>query len=118
MKTAISKIDSFVTKDGSMIQELMHPGVHGNANQSLARAIIEQNATTALHKHLDSEELYHITSGAGRMTLGGDVFTVQAGDTILIPPGTPHRITNTGAEPLTILCACAPPYSHADTVLL
>jgi mannose-6-phosphate isomerase-like protein (cupin superfamily) len=92
--------------------------VHGNANQSLARAVIEPNVTTALHKHLETEELYHITAGTGRMTLGDEVFPIRAGDTILIVPGTPHRIANTGVKPLTLLCACALPYSDDDTVLL
>jgi mannose-6-phosphate isomerase-like protein (cupin superfamily) len=92
--------------------------VHGNTNQSLAWAVIEPNVTTALHKYLAAEELYHITSGTGRMTLDDEVFPVDTGDTILISPGTPHRITNTGVEPLTLLCTCAPPYSDGDTVLL
>jgi mannose-6-phosphate isomerase-like protein (cupin superfamily) len=37
---------------------------------------------------------------------------------VVIPPGTPHQVRNTGDEPLTLLCCCAPPYSDADTVLL
>jgi mannose-6-phosphate isomerase-like protein (cupin superfamily) len=43
---------------------------------------------------------------------------VQAGDTVCITPGTPHRIRNTGGETLVILCACAPAYAHEDTELL
>jgi mannose-6-phosphate isomerase-like protein (cupin superfamily) len=43
---------------------------------------------------------------------------VQVGDTVCIPPGTPHCVENTGTEPLRILCACAPPYAHDDTELL
>jgi mannose-6-phosphate isomerase-like protein (cupin superfamily) len=43
---------------------------------------------------------------------------VVAGDTVLIPPGTPHRIENTGTGELKILCACAPAYAHGDTELL
>jgi mannose-6-phosphate isomerase-like protein (cupin superfamily) len=36
----------------------------------------------------------------------------------VIPPGTPHKLRNTGAEPLKLLCCCAPPYSHEDTFML
>ena len=36
----------------------------------------------------------------------------------MIAPGVPHKLWNTGAEPLVLLCCCAPPYSHEDTVLL
>jgi mannose-6-phosphate isomerase-like protein (cupin superfamily) len=52
------------------------------------------------------------------MTLGGERFAVAAGDTVLIPPGTPHRVEALGHEPLRILCACSPAYSHDDTELL
>ncbi len=52
------------------------------------------------------------------MTLGSESFTVKPGDTVCIPPGTPHNIANTGGAELRILCCCAPAYSHNDTDLL
>jgi mannose-6-phosphate isomerase-like protein (cupin superfamily) len=39
------------------------------------------------------------------------------GDCIVIPPGVEHQLTNTGREPLRLLCCCSPPYSDEDTVL-
>ncbi len=118
MKTTYTEVTAYVTKDGSTIRELMHPAVHGNSRQSLAEAVVEPGALTALHRHAKTEEIYHITAGSGMMTLGGARFTVAAGDTICIEPGTPHCIANTGAVPLKILCACAPAYAHEDTELL
>ncbi len=118
MKHLRSKIKAFTTKDGSIIRELMHPSVHGNLNLSLAEAVVPVGTTTQLHRHGRSEEIYHITAGEGLMTLGHEAFTVQAGDTVCIPPGTLHKIANTGAGDLKILCSCAPAYSHDDTELL
>ena len=118
MRTAYSSIEPYVTKDGSEIRELMHPSVHGNRNQSLAEATVPPGMKTALHRHRLTEEIYHITSGAGMMTLGGEQFAVVVGDTVCIAPGTPHCIKNTGEAPLRILCACSPAYSHDDTELL
>ena len=118
MKTRYTEVPAYVTKDGSTIRELMHPGVHDNRNQSLAEAIVAPGTRTVLHRHRASEELYHVTAGTGRMTLGEETFDVAPGDTIAIAPGTPHCIRNTGAEPLRILCCCSPAYSHADTDLL
>jgi mannose-6-phosphate isomerase-like protein (cupin superfamily) len=40
------------------------------------------------------------------------------GDSIAIPPGTPHCLENKGSQALHILCCCAPAYSHDDTELL
>jgi mannose-6-phosphate isomerase-like protein (cupin superfamily) len=108
----------YVTKDGSEIRELMHPSVHGNRRQSLAEATVAPGAQTALHMHRITEEIYHFTAGCGMMRLGSETFSVATGDTIIIPPGTPHCVDNTGDGPLKILCACAPAYSHDDTFLL
>lgn len=118
MKTEYAAIPPFITRDGSEIRELMHPSTHAVRHQSLAEATVAPGAVTRLHRHRNSEELYHVTAGRGRMTLGERVFDVIVGDTVCIPPGTPHCIENPGTEPLRILCACAPPYAHDDTELL
>ena len=116
--TRYDDAEAYVTKDGSIIRELMHPDHHGARAQSFAEAIVGPGITTELHLHRLSEEIYHITQGAGRMRLGADTLDVSAGDTIVIRPGTPHCITNMGAVPLKIICACSPAYSHDDTKLL
>lgn len=116
--THYRNINPFTTKDGSVIRELMHPRQHGNLNQSLAEAIIGIKQETRLHKHICSEELYHITQGQGLMTLGGKTFEVETGDTIQIKPGTEHKIRNIGNQELVILCCCSPAYDHEDTELL
>jgi len=118
IKTEYATIQPFITKDGSRIRELMHPHKHGNKQQSLAEATVPVGYKTKLHKHKHSEEIYHIIHGTGLMTLGNEQLVVKAGDTILIPPGTPHQIQNTGNTLLKILCCCSPPYSHSDTEIL
>lgn len=118
MKTEYEKVQPYTTKDGSLIRELMHPDKHGNAQQSLAEATVPVASETSLHKHLQGEEIYHITEGTGLMILGDEEFKVVVGDTVCIPPGTPHRVKNIGKIPLKVLCCSFPPYSHDDTELL
>ncbi|MBY0579974.1 MAG: cupin domain-containing protein [Burkholderiales bacterium] len=118
MKNRYDDIPAFVTKDGSLIRELMHPQSHGNRMQSFAEAIVGVGMGTASHRHLESEEIYHVTQGKGEMSLGEAIFEVHAGDTICIFPQTPHSIKNTGDIDLRIICASSPPYSHGDTELL
>jgi len=118
MRTSYAAIRPYVTADGSEIRELMHPDHHGNQRQSLAEANVRPGQETLLHKHMRTEELYHITAGRGLMTLGEEQFHVAEGDTVCIPPGTPHCISNVGSGPLRILCCCSPAYSDKDTVLL
>jgi mannose-6-phosphate isomerase-like protein (cupin superfamily) len=116
--THYSDAEAFITKDGSTIRELMHPDHHAVRAQSFAEAIVAAGATTELHLHRRTEEIYHITQGVGRMRLGTESLNVSVGDTIVIEPGTPHCITNTGRDELKILCASSPAYSHDDTELL
>jgi len=121
-KTSYSSISAFITRDGSQIRELMHPQQHGASHgiiaQSLAEAVVAVGEKTQLHRHLQSEELYHITAGSGIMTLGEQSFSVQTGDTVCIKPKTPHCIENTANEELVILCCCSPAYADSDTELL
>ena len=108
----------FRTKDGSEIRELMHPRAHGNRLQSLAEAEVPPRGRTTAHLHRATEEVYHFLRGRGVMRRGDERFDVAPGDTVAIPPGTPHALENPHDEPLVLLCACSPPYSHEDTVLL
>ena len=108
----------YITKDGSTIRELMHPQVHGNERMSLAEATVPLGKETFLHRHLRSAEIYHVIEGRGMMTLGEEKFLIEAGDTVYIPPGTPHKLRSEGEVPLRVLCFCSPPYSHEDTELL
>jgi mannose-6-phosphate isomerase-like protein (cupin superfamily) len=118
MHTRPHQIESYITKDGSSIRELMHPDIHANSNQSLAEATVPIGIQTELHLHKKAEEIYHITQGEGMMSLGEKQFSVNVGDTICIPANTPHQISNVGNQDLIFLCACSPAYDHDDTVII
>ncbi|MEK7321647.1 MAG: cupin domain-containing protein [Pseudomonadota bacterium] len=118
MKTAYPAIAPFVTKDGSIIRELIHPLAHGNHAQSLAEAIVPPRSATLAHRHQLSEEIYHFIAGQGRMRLGEDEFSVSPGDTVCIPPGTPHALINPHDSELRLLCCSSPAYAHDDTEIL
>lgn len=111
-------MEAYRTKDASEIRELMHPDIHGNRQQSLAQACILPGQSTLLHKHLQTEELYHFLSGKGVMTVGLERSEVAQGDTVCIPPNTPHKAANVGTKNMKILCCCCPPYQHEDTIIL
>jgi mannose-6-phosphate isomerase-like protein (cupin superfamily) len=113
----LGEVREFVTLDGSTIREVAGPATGNAANQSLAEASVPEGGTTAAHFHRTTEEVYLFTHGRGRMRLGGEERDVAAGDTVVIAPGVPHKLWNTGTEPLRLLCACAPAYSDEDTVL-
>ncbi len=116
-KPNLAQREPFITADGSTIRELAHPSWTAARHQSLAEASVAPGQQTAEHYHPRSEELYYFVAGEGRMRLDADEAPVGAGDCVVIPPGTPHKLWNTGSAPLVLLCCCAPAYSDADTVM-
>ncbi len=110
--------EAFVTADGSRIRELAGVPSGNSSKQSLAEAVVPPAGETVAHLHRQTEEIYLFTGGSGRMRLGDDERPVRAGDCVVIAPGTPHKLWADEGEPLVVLCCCAPPYSHEDTVLL
>lgn len=117
-KARRDEVEAFITADGSTIRELAGPAWTPARSQSLAEAIVPPGQETVAHLHPVAEELYYFVSGAGRMRLGNEEEPVRAGDCVVIPPGTPHKLWNAGPDDLVLLCCCAPPYTHEDTVLL
>jgi mannose-6-phosphate isomerase-like protein (cupin superfamily) len=111
------EIEPCVTRDGSTIREWAGPGYSPAPNQSLAEATVAPGAETILHCHRGSEELYLVTAGSGLLLVGEEERQVRAGDCAVIPAGQRHRLRNTGAVDLVVVCACAPAYSHEDTFL-
>lgn len=107
----------FITKDGSEIRELLAHRNSSIRNQSLAEARVPVGGSTQEHYHSLTEEIYYITRGTGRIRIDGEVREVRIGDAIAIRPGQKHKLWNTGAETLRLLCCCAPAYEHADTTI-
>ncbi|HET7169432.1 MAG TPA: cupin domain-containing protein [Candidatus Limnocylindrales bacterium] len=61
---------------------------------------ISPGATVPTHTHHDEDQVYFVATGTGYVVLDGVRTDVSAGDSVLIPLGTEHEITNTGSEPL------------------
>lgn len=113
----LSEAEAFITKDGSEIRELLAHRNSSIKNQSLAEARISAGCRTQEHYHAKTEEIYFILAGQGQMRISGEERKVGPGDAIAILPGQRHQISNTGSEPLCLLCCCAPGYEHEDTFL-
>jgi mannose-6-phosphate isomerase-like protein (cupin superfamily) len=84
---------------------------------SLAEEVLPAGATVGRHHHLETEEIYYLLEGRGRMTVAGETREVSAGDAIFIPRGATHTLENTGGEPLRLLLVCGPAYSQTDHLM-
>jgi mannose-6-phosphate isomerase-like protein (cupin superfamily) len=113
----LDSLSAFITKDGSEIRELLAHRNSAIRNQSLAEATLPVGAATQEHYHRQTEEIYYITHGTGRICIEGELRDVITGDAIAIPPGQKHKLWNTGSAPLRLLCCCSPAYEHSDTII-
>lgn len=118
-KNNINDAKPFITKDSSVIRSILDLTNARVKNQSLAEAVVLKGKSTMAHQHRGTEEIYYFTQGKGTMIFNRkEKFPVKKGDGVLIPPGTTHKVINTGKDELKILCMCAPPYSHEDTYIM
>lgn len=80
---------------------------------SIARARVEAGVTTVAHHLRGVEEIYVITSGKGKVSVGNlQPAEVEAGDVVVIPAGTSQKITNTGNTDLIFYCICTPKFTE------
>lgn len=63
------------------------------------------------HDHV--EQTLYILSGKGKAVLNNEERTIQAGDFIVVEPGTKHNFFCTGEESMQIITVYAPP-NHID----
>ena len=102
------------TPHGSEIRPLIDRTTSDIERCSLAEEVLPAGASVGRHHHLETEEIYYILQGRGRMTVGTESSEVAAGDAIFIPRGQTHTLENTGQTPMTLLLVCGPAYSYED----
>src|SRR5262249_46849126 len=103
--------EEFLTSERCHIIETYHAS---GEVLSIARARVDPRISTKLHVMDGIHERYIITSGTGRIEVGGlPLQEVSPGDIVLIPAGVPQRITNIGTTDLIFYCVCTPPFQQS-----
>jgi mannose-6-phosphate isomerase-like protein (cupin superfamily) len=118
MKPKIIKADilheSFLP-EGCFLFENWGAATTGDSQVSVARARVEPGVTTKRH-HLEGiQEIYLITQGKGRVTIGDlEPTEVAAGDLVVIPAGVRQQIANIGETDLVFYCICTPSFVQSS----
>lgn len=69
-------------------------------------SVMEPGEAPPLHKHDDTEQVFYVLEGEGRLEIGPEarfVADLVPGDLVRIPPSTLHRVHCTSAVPLAYL---------------
>jgi mannose-6-phosphate isomerase-like protein (cupin superfamily) len=59
------------------------------------------------HRH-NFEETFILLEGEMDVTFRGTKSTVRAGETVNVPANAPHQFHNSSAQPVRMICICAP----------
>jgi mannose-6-phosphate isomerase-like protein (cupin superfamily) len=88
------------------------------ANMSLTYCveIFDIGGKTPPNRHQVAVELFFVLKGEGRATCDGKTVSIQAGDSILVPPSGVHVIENTGSTRLYALCMMVPNEDFAELI--
>ncbi|MCI0623927.1 MAG: cupin domain-containing protein [Acidobacteria bacterium] len=72
---------------------------------SFRKRVLHPGASIGYHRQ-ESDEVYYISGGAGKMTINGHEFVVKAGDAILTRAGSSHGLAQAEANDLTLIIVC------------
>jgi quercetin dioxygenase-like cupin family protein len=112
-----------VTRNLAELRWIQYPG---HFDQALSKAIVtpettgsrffdhriscyEPGAYVQMHSHKVQEQIYHVLSGEGVLTVDGERRLVRANDVTYIPPGVEHDFHCTGTDTLVFLVITSPP---------
>ncbi len=79
---------------------------HGITTFFIQEDRLETGARIPLHTH-PVDEVLVVVEGRLTVTAGAETQTVPSDTTLVIPPGTPHRLVNDGPDSVRILAAAA-----------
>ena len=108
-------------KDGAVVPDICGTAVEminartaDSTKVSFAKLIIAPGQRSRRHYHKETEEIYYILTGSGKVIIGAEGFEVGPGHAIFLPIGVSHQIINTGDHDLVFVCADAPVFDEGD----
>ena len=76
----------------------------GAPNFEMRKFTIKPGGSIPRHYHPDIEHEQYVLKGKYKIGIGDRVHQVKAGDSVYIPPKTPHWYENTGKEDAEFIC--------------
>ncbi len=87
-----------------------------NISLTVCVEIFDVGGRTPPNRHQWAVEMFFILKGEGQATCDGKTVSIQAGDSILVPPTGIHLIENTGSSRLYTLCIMVPNEDFAELI--
>lgn len=85
-----------ISEDWGSLSWLAGERVGNASGLTLGRVIIKRGCSNPRHGHANCEEALYLLAGRLRHTAGAEEVVLEAGDTIVIPPGMYHNAESIG----------------------
>lgn len=84
---------------------------------SVIRERVPAGKQEVMHYHMRARQLFFVLSGSVTMIVRDENYVLTAGQSIEIPPGSPHQLKNESDSEIEFLVVSAPK-SHGDRVAI
>ena len=98
----IDDIESEVVESGRGVSRQMLIGPEEGPNFAMRKLVIESGGGIPAHTSGAEHEQY-VLGGRAKVGIGDQVYEVEKGDVVFIPPGEPHWYEAYGEEPFELL---------------
>lgn len=78
--------------------------------------IFDVGGKTPRHHHGQAHEMFYVLSGSGKAHCNGEIFDLEKGDTLMLPPGLDHVVENAGPDKLYCLTVMVPNEGFAEMI--
>ena len=108
------------TRRGGRVQTLLSPRTVGSTSGFMGIAAVDPGDSVAEHYHPYSEEFVYVVKGRLELYANDERHELSAGQGVVLPINTRHRLVNAGTEEVQIVfqlgpLAPRPDLGHVDT---
>ena len=101
--------------DWGRIEWLVSEELGNSRTMTFGRVTIKSGQSNPVHRHPNCDEILHLLQGQLEHSLGDDLLTMEAGDTISIPAGVWHNARASGADDAVMLISFSSSNSQTES---
>jgi len=103
--TVDTDVVDHVNYDWGALKLLVNDAQAPGSRQSFGLVYIQPGKTNPTHWHTRAQEIVHMLQGECEVRTDRGVQTLRAGQTLFIPAGVAHELSNRGWEPAVYVCS-------------
>lgn len=100
------------TLENTAFRKVLYSGEH----MQLVLMSLLPGEEIGMEVHEENDQFFRFESGEGKVVINGNEYSVQDGDSVIIPAHSQHNVINTGSSDLKMYTLYAPAH-HKDGII-